>query len=538
MENGKAESFKQIKNEVLKKKDKFMIVLTSIVLSTTGLALPMAILIIFDRVLPNKTYSTLYFVLFILFMIAIFEFLVKSLQKSIISTAASYFEFKIHDQMFESILNANLLRFRKNDDSQYIESFQDVGELKEFYSGQYLVSITNVVTSLVVALMIGFMQLYAIIVPLLCIFLLGVVYYRRDSILAPFIREQRIVEAAGNAEFTGVVKGIVTVKGKAMESRIENHSRKNFKERESINYQITTMSAKIDNLAQFITAMALICQVVVCGSFVIQGALTQGALAAIIILVNRLMPPVQQGFSFISRYRKHSVFKKEVVDIFALNEEYNEEGIDFEDEFSLDVTINHKKHEKIKSYKLETGSITAITGPNGAGKTLFLKTLLGEAESNRFSFFIDGKNITDLNVDKWRKDIACITSQSDFINASLIENLTCFRSELSHVAIAVCDAFDIKSEIDKLEDGFYTPIKDGLRGDISVRLCYLLLIVQAIVNGNYLILLDDLADFSNKEVLSLLNLIRCIASKHIFIIATHSREIINNVDCVIKLEEE
>ena len=61
MENSTAKSFKRIKTQVLKQNDKFMVVLTSIVLATTGLALPMAILIIFDRVLPNEAYSTLYF---------------------------------------------------------------------------------------------------------------------------------------------------------------------------------------------------------------------------------------------------------------------------------------------------------------------------------------------------------------------------------------------------------------------------------------------------------------------------------------------
>jgi ABC-type bacteriocin/lantibiotic exporter with double-glycine peptidase domain len=508
------------------------------VLAVTGLALPMAILIIFDRVLPNQTFSTLYFVLFILFIIAIFEFMVKTLQKTIISAASSYFEFKVHKQMFESILNANLLRFRKNDDSKYVETFQDVGELKEFYSGQYLVSITNVSTSIVIAFMIGFMQLYAIIVPLLGILLLAVIFYIRDSRLDPFYVEQRIAEAAGHAEYVSVVKGLDTVKGKAMESRIENHSRKGFKEREFINYQITVVSSKTDNLAQYVIAMALIFQVVVCGSFVINGDLTQGALAAIIILVNRLMPPVQQGFSFISRYRKHYIFKKEVLDIFDLSEVDQSNGADFDGQFCLDIKINHEKEENVKSYHIETGSIVAITGHNGAGKTLFLQTILGEAESYRFSFYIEGKKISALNANKWRKGIACITAKSDFINGSLIENLTCFRSELSHVAIAVCDAFDIKNDLDKLAEGFYTPIKNGLRSYVSVRLCYLLLIVQAIVNDNHLILLDDLADFSDKESLSLLNLIRCVSSKHIFMIATHSREIINNVDCVIKLGEE
>jgi ABC-type bacteriocin/lantibiotic exporter with double-glycine peptidase domain len=68
-----------------------MIGRTREVLALIGLALAMAILIIFDSVISNQTYCTIYFVLFIIFMIAIFELLVKRLQKSSISTLSRYF---------------------------------------------------------------------------------------------------------------------------------------------------------------------------------------------------------------------------------------------------------------------------------------------------------------------------------------------------------------------------------------------------------------------------------------------------------------
>ena len=535
IENGTAQSFKKIQNKVLKKSDKFMIVLTSIVLAMTGLALPMSILIIFDRVLPNNSYSTLYFLLFALFVIAIFEFTLKTLQKSIITIAANYFELKIHAKMFDSILNANLLRFRKESESKYVETFRDVGQLKEFYSGQYLVSITNIVSSIIIALMIGFMQVYAIIVPLLGISLLAVVYYARDARLMPIFVEQRKAEAAGNSDFIDVIKGIDTVKAKGMEPRMENKMRGDFKRRESLNYQVTTISAKTDNLAQYITAMTIIFQVVVCGSFVIAGDLTQGALAAIVLLINRLMPPVQQGFSFISRYRKHKVYKNEVFDIFNLKETSKESKPAFDQQFKLDVTLHGKAQKENNTYKLAPGMVAAITGENGVGKSLFLRTLLGLAESERFSFSIDGKDISKLNSDQWHREVAYITGKSDFLNASLIENLTCFNAELNHVAIAVCDAFGIKDDVNKLDSGFYTPIKNGLKNSVPGRLCVSLLIVQAIVNGSHLILLDDLMDFSDKEAQSLLNTIRNFSSKNIFVLATHSPAIINSADCVIKL---
>lgn len=533
-----AGSFKEIKDKVLKKGDKFIIVLTSTILALTGLALPMSILIIFDRVLPNSSYSTLYFLLFALFVIAAFELLLKTLQKSIISVAENHFELTVHKKMFDSILNANLLRFRKRNEAEYIETFREVGQLKEFYSGQYLVSITNIISSLIIALMIGFMQVYAIIVPLIGIMLLGIIYYVKDARLIPVFIEQRKTEAAGNADVIDVVKGIDTVKAKAMEPRIENKMRNDFKFREQLSYQVTTISAKADNLAQYVTAMTIILQVVVCGSFVIAGDLTQGSLAAIVLLINRLMPPVQQGFAFISRYRKHKIYKDEICDVFNLRDTDKIKDNHFESKFQLDITVHNKTPSEEEFYQLKPSSVTAITGSNGAGKSLLLKSVLGLANSERFSFSISGKKTTEVNTDQWHSSVAYITARSDFLNASLIENLTCFNAELNHIAIAVCDAFGIKSEVNRLDAGFYTPIRNGLRNSVPASLCSHLLIVQAIVNGTHLILLDDLADFSEKEAESLLDVIRGFSSKSIFMIATHSQTIIKSADNVIKLEGE
>jgi ABC-type bacteriocin/lantibiotic exporter with double-glycine peptidase domain len=441
--------------------------------------------------------------------------------------------------MFNSILNANMLRFFKKHEGEYIETFRDVGELKEFYSGQYIVSMTNIGSSLFIALMIGVMQIYAVIVPLAAILLIGVIYYIRDTRLNDVLIEQRQAESEANSQFIQVIKSMDTVKGTAMEPLIENIMRPSFEYREKLNFKITSVSAKTDNLAQYIRSMALILQVVICGSFVIDGDLTQGALAAIVILMNRLMPPVQQSFAFLSRFRKHKVYKQEVLDIFNLKEVESDQT-HFNPNFSLNINVNTKKNEQKnnRQYNLKPNSITVVTGRNGSGKSLLLSSLADRRNSDTHQFSIDGIDVENVNLEQWPAATTFINADSDFVNASIIENLTCFRSELNHMALAICDAFGVKNKINRLEKGFYTPIENGLRSSVPLCLAYRLLIVQAIVNNTHLIILDELANFSDTESLQLLEVIRTFSSKNIFLIASHSQAIINAADTIISLDEE
>lgn len=39
------------------------------------------------------------------------------------------------------------------------------------------------------------------------------------------------------------------------------------------------------------------------------------------------------------------------------------------------------------SFKVPTGSVTALVGPNGVGKTTMLELIAGDLESNRQAFF-------------------------------------------------------------------------------------------------------------------------------------------------------
>ena len=75
--------------------DSVFLLTSSIITTLLGLVLPFAILIIFDRVLPNQSTSTLYFI-FSIILIAIFlDYKIGKLEEVLISKLGNKFEEKI-----------------------------------------------------------------------------------------------------------------------------------------------------------------------------------------------------------------------------------------------------------------------------------------------------------------------------------------------------------------------------------------------------------------------------------------------------------
>ncbi|UJF20318.1 hypothetical protein L0B53_18510 (plasmid) [Vibrio sp. SS-MA-C1-2] len=76
-----------------------------------------------------------------------------------------------------------------------------------------------------------------------------------------------------------------------------------------------------------------------------------------------------------------------------------------------------------------------------------------------------------------------IDSSCAFVEGTIIDNLTCFRPQLSQAAYSLCESFQIKQQIDRLSSGFYTPLNNQNRLPFSRQTKYTLFLVQALIQS-------------------------------------------------------
>lgn len=73
---------------------------------------------------------------------------------------------------------------------------------------------------------------------------------------------------------------------------------------------------------------------------------------------------------------------------------------------------------------LAAGASTAIVGLNGAGKTTLVKLLTGLCRPQRGRVLVDGRDLTEVDLDAWRRSVAVIFQDFVHYELSLRDNVT------------------------------------------------------------------------------------------------------------------
>jgi ATP-binding cassette, subfamily B, bacterial len=113
------------------------------------------------------------------------------------------------------------------------------------------------------------------------------------------------------------------------------------------------------------------------------------------------------------------------------------------------------------SFTLKQGETVALVGENGAGKSTLVKLLARFYDPTQGNIFVDGENIKDFNLQKWRAQIAIVFQ--DFCRYALTigENIalgdTSAMNNLDKLKCA-SEKSEIAAKIEKFPEGYSTPL--------------------------------------------------------------------------------
>lgn len=151
------------------------------------------------------------------------------------------------------------------------------------------------------------------------------------------------------------------------------------------------------------------------------------------------------------------------------------------------------------SFKLEKGRTIAAVGHTGAGKTTVISLILKFYDPEKGAITINGKNISEMNVEEVRKRIALVTQDPFIFSGSIRDNVTCLRNNMDDERITeILDAAQCLDFVKNLPEGI-----DSVLGEGGVRLSsgqrQLLSIARAIASDPEIIILDEATSYVDSE---------------------------------------
>jgi len=460
------------------------LVFCSVLTTLLGLVLPFSILIIFDRVVPNSAQSSLWFLFGIIVVSIIVDGLIKQAEQSFVSQQVERFESQITQGIFQAISHASLAKYSHLSMGEYLERISMIHAVKNFFGGESIKAAINLFTSAITVIVIYMIDSGAGLTVLAASAILYGFATKLSRAKQSTLSLKSDAEGQTNSKILEIVSNPSNLKSSAMEMRMENLMSVLVKKREKLSTSYEALESQFNLLLSLIQQISVSLVVVHCAISVINQDISQGVMAAVILLTNRYFSPYQQVMHTLSRWRVNRVYLERLTNLLDLNE--------FEDQRQTErLNLDYLEVPQFNR-QLRPGTLYSLSGPSSSGKTFIAQNIARERESEALKINMNGQAIADVPYEQWRSQVIHIDRNSSFVEGSIIDNITCFQPTLHKAAYALCEAMHIKHTIDELRQGFYTELRSTSTISLPRQVVFALGIIRALLSQKSIIIIDDL----------------------------------------------
>jgi ATP-binding cassette subfamily B protein len=215
------------------------------------------------------------------------------------------------------------------------------------------------------------------------------------------------------------------------------------------------------------------------------------------------------------------------------------------EEISLASLESAAKEEQIESgeilkgisFKVASGTLTAIVGPSGAGKTTISALVPRLYDVTSGSIEVDGIDVRDLTLDSLRSNIGVVTQDAHLFHESIADNLRYAKHDATLEEMeTACRAAQIWELVDSLPNKFNTLVGERghrLSGGEKQRLA----IARLLLKSPSVVILDEAtAHLDSENEAQVQQALKSALTGRTSIVIAHRLSTVKEADQIIVLE--
>ncbi|WP_408611818.1 type I secretion system permease/ATPase [Chitiniphilus purpureus] len=518
--------------------------LAALLINVFALALPLFSMNVYDRVVPNHAFETLWVLALGALLVLGFDFALRTVRGYIVDVASKRVDVQLSALIMERVLGIRM-DHRPASVGAFAANLRAFESVRDFIASASVTTLIDLPFVLVFLLVLIWLSPWFLLPPLIGIALIVLFTLLAQSKMHELVELTQRAASQRNATLVEGLVGIETIKAMCAESRFQRRWEQATIFLAQIGARLRLLSTTTVNFALLIQ-QAVNVATLIAGVYLLADAqVTMGGIIAAAMLTGRALAPLGQVAGVMMQYQNARTALAGLESQMTLPVELPPDSnflhrprLAGEIEFQ-NVSFGYDELPVLKrvSFRLKPGERVGIIGRVGSGKSTIEKLLLGLYHPTEGAVLVDGIDTRQIYPAELRHAIGYVPQDPLLFYGTLRENITLgapFADDAMILAAAAVAG--VKEFADAHPRGFDMPV--GERGEsLSGGQRQAVAIARALVNDPPMIVLDEpTSSMDHQSEERLKSQLKTLLPGKTVLLVTHRTSLLDLVDRLIVLD--
>ncbi|ACA84774.1 type I secretion system permease/ATPase [Shewanella woodyi] len=520
--------------------------LASVLVNLFALVSPLFIMNVYDKVVPNLAFSSLWVLAIGASVAYIFDLILRQLRSYLIDVAGKKVDIIVSSRLFAKAIGIPLEK-RSPSVGGMARQLGEFDSIREILTSATITTLVDLPFAIFFMIIIYVVAGDLAVIPLIgSMIIIGYTLVMQPKLKAA-IEESNKFSSLKHGHLIESLASLESIKSSGAEGLVQKSWQQMIGHTANWQLKSKKISTAVTNLANFVVQLSVVCVVILGVYRVADNEISMGGIIAAVILSSRAISPMAQLAGLMTRGNHTASALRQLNEIMTQEDEFENKGHlvsrqRLQGKISADhISFAYPGSEKPvlhpMSINIEPGERIAIIGRNGSGKSTLAKMLVGLYQPTKGSLRYDGLDSAQIHPTDLRRNFGYLPQDITLFHGTIRDNILFgTRQVTEHQLIRAVQLSGISQFTDLDSEGLDQQVGEGGQS-LSRGQRQTVALARATLNDPPVLLMDEpSASLDARAEKQFIHAMQNVTRDRTLLLITHKMHLLKLVDRIVVLD--